>query len=157
MLMSAKKKKELSPFYEGMDPEIREAILQVQEDRKAGKLKDPPRKATDCRSLEDLCLYVFKLAHLSGSYQMLKTDAGVERWVWFGHDFGDRLVRVVEEVAPQIPNKDELKELRLVATRVTDKGVGRLRRVFPNAEVTVYTDEHDKKNWQLSQAAYKSA
>lgn len=141
-------------FYEGMDPEIREALLQIQEDRKSGKLKTPPGKAADCRSLEDLCLYIFKLAHLDGSYQILKTDARVQRWVWFGHEFSDRLVAVVVQVLPQIADRNNLEELRLVATRVTNRGVERLRRAFPKARVRVYSDEEDAKDWQLSQAAY---
>jgi hypothetical protein len=152
--MGKKKKTDLSPFYGGMDPEIREALLQVQEDRSTGKLKPAPEKATDCHLMEDLCLYVFRLAQLDGSYQMLKTAARLQRWVWFGHDFGDNLVDVVEEVVPQIADKKELKELRLVATRVTPHGIERLRELFPNARVTVYTDEDDKRDWRLSQASY---
>lgn len=153
-LMTIKKKRELSPFYDGMDPEIREALLEIQADRKAGKLKAVPRKASDCHTVEDLCFYVFKLAQLDGSCQMLNTAAGVERWVWMGREFNDRLVSIVEEVASKISNKDELKELRLVATQVTANGAQRLRCVFPKAKVNEYTAEDDKRNWQLSQAAY---
>src|SRR6267142_285273 len=150
--MTTKKKKDLCPFYEGMDPEIRETLLKVHEDRKACKLKAPPRKAGDCHLLEDLCLYVFKLAHLDGACQILKKDCAVRKWVWFGHEFTDKMVNVVKEIAPQIADKDELEELRLVATRVTENGIQRLRRIFPKSQVKVYTDEDDKKNWQLSQA-----
>jgi hypothetical protein len=148
------RKRKISPFYAGMDSEIREALLQLKGERRAGRLKAPPRKESDCHSLEDVCLYVFKSANLDGSYQMLRTDAGIKRWVWFGHDFGDRLVSVVERLAPHIQSKEALEELRLVATSVTKSGIERLRRVFPKARVTVYTDEDDKRNWQLSQAAF---
>ena len=148
------KKSAVSIFYKELDPEQREIMLEIERDRKSGKLKDPPRRAADCHSLEDLCHYIFKLAHLDGSYQMLKTEKGIKKWVWFGHDFGDRLVKVVEEVASQIPDKDALEELRLVATRVSKDGVERLRRVFPNAQVRIYTDDDDHNNWELSQANY---
>src|SRR5439155_24650076 len=89
--MNTRKDRHISPFYEGIDPEIRDALSPVQGDRKAGKLKAPPRRAADCHSLEDLCRLVFKLARLDGSFQLLKTGSGIKRWVWFGRDFGDGL------------------------------------------------------------------
>ena len=109
--MTRRKKREISLFDEVTDPELRELILQIQEDRRTGKIKEPPPMAAACHSMEDLCLYIFKLAHLDGSYQMLKTDTGIQRWVWFGHDFGDKFVKIVEKVLPQIKNSEELKEL----------------------------------------------
>ena len=153
--MKAKReRKEIPSFYERMDPDIREALLQVHKDRKEGKLRTPPRNPAACRSLEDLARFVFKLAHLDGDHQMLTEDGKLKRWVWFGHEFRDRLVDVVEQIAPRLRDSEALEELRLVATRVSANGLERLRRILPNASITVYTDQDSDGNWKWSQASY---
>lgn len=139
-----------------MSSEIREAFEEVLQDRREGKHRPAPRAAKSCRSLEDLCRYVFKLAGLDGEYQMLMVGPALKRWVWHGHTFTDRFVNVVQEIAPLLPDRDHLEELRLVATRVTARGVERLRGIFPESKVTVYTDEDSDENWQLSQATYSA-
>lgn len=136
------------------DPELRIVAEDYLKQKKEGKIGKRLRKS-DCRCLKDLCLLIFQKAQLNGEHQMLEKDEFVKIWVWVGHDFRDKLVDVVEEIAPQLSDGSELVELRLVATRVSNNGVQRLRRVFPNAEVTVYSDEEDRANWQLSQASYK--
>lgn len=141
-------------FLDDDDPEIREVLQQIDREKREGRIKAPPRRPVDVKNLEDLCRYVFKLAHLDGDYQM-RIEAGVvKRWVWFGHDFRDKMVRVVEEIAPRLSDTNGLEELRLVATRITDIGVERLRRIFPRTRVTRYSDEDDRDNWQWSQASY---
>ena len=154
VLILMKKRKDIPTFYEGMDREMEEAIREVQADRKAGRIKDPPRHLSDCKTLEDLCLYIFERVHLIGTHQMLKSDTGIIRWVWCGRDFNDRLVAVVEKVAPSLPDTNNLQELRLVGTHVTAEGVQRLRKTFKKAEITTYTEEDERANWRWSQASY---
>jgi hypothetical protein len=73
----------------------------------------------------------------------------VRRWVWFGHEFSDRTVRTIRDLAPQVPDLDVLEELRLVNTRVSADGAERLRRLFPNARVTTFLVE-DSSDWTLA-------
>jgi len=90
--------------------------------------------------LKDLCLLIFKKVQINGEYQMLEENNIIKTWVWFGNDFRDKIVGVVEEVAPQLSDCAKLEELRLVATSVSITGIQRLRLVFPNAKVLVYSD-----------------
>ena len=85
---------------------------------------------------------------------MLMTEPGLLRWVWAGHTFTDRFVKVVEQIAPHVHDRDALEELRLVATRVTPSGLARLRRIFPKSNLTVYSDADSHCDYQLSEAAY---
>lgn len=137
-----------------MSPEIADAFEEVKQDRREGKPKPAPRTAEECRSLEDLCRYIFKLARLNGEHQTLLVGSVVKRWVWFGHTFTDRFVDHVEEAAPFLRDKESLEDFRLVATRVTSAGAVRLRQAFPSSIVAVYGDGEHEKNWQLSQARY---
>ena len=148
-------KKETAPkFQDLMSPEIKQAFEEIQKEKREGSYKSPPKTAEDCHSMEDLARYVFKLARLDGEYQMLIAGPSLQRWVWSGHTFTDRFVKVVAEVAPRLPDRDALKEFRLVATRVTSAAVERLRTALPRSTVTVYADEESNKDWQLSQASY---
>jgi hypothetical protein len=150
------KKQAPQHFHDVMSSEIRKAFEEVLQDRREGKHRPAPRDAKSCHSLEDLCRYVFKVARLDGEYQMLMVGPTLKRWVWHGHTFTDRFVNVVQAVVPILPDRDQLEELRLVATRVTASGVERLRGIFPKSKVRVYTDEDSDENWQLSQATYSA-
>lgn len=137
-------------------PEIDAVIAEIQEEEKAGVFRRPPKHKTKSQilSVEDLCKYVFRKVHLDGNYQVRFADEHVRTWVWNGYDYTDRIVDLVEQVADQVTDKDLLEELRLVATKVTAKGIDRLRRVFPMARVSVFTDEQSDANWRWSQAHY---
>jgi hypothetical protein len=137
-----KKPRTVRPIELTGDPEMDEVIRQVNQDRLDGKIKDPPRRKTDCKTLEDLCMYVCEKAHIQWSTCIRKSmDGRISRWCWFGHEFRDKHVSIAEEIAARISNRDELQELRLEATRVSANGAERLRRTFPNARIVVYTDE----------------
>jgi len=114
----------------------------------------PPRKLSDCQTLADLCRYVCKTVKLDAEYQMLFEGPHVIKWVWFGHSFTDKHVRIVEEALPSINDVEQLQELRLVATKVSANGAEMLRRWLPDAKVAIYTDEDHNNNWELSQASY---
>lgn len=152
--MGLRDKPTIPLFYDGMDHEMRKALESILEDEKKGSLPRPPRRAQDCRNVEDLCRYIFKLAKLDGDHQMLIVEGRVKRWVWFGHEFTDRIVKVVEEVSGQISNLSQLEELRLVATRVSAQGYERLRRVIPTATIRIFTDDDDD-DAPWSQASYE--
>ncbi len=137
-----KKPKKVRPIEMTGDPEMDEVIRQVNQDRLDGKIKDPPRRKTDCKTLEDLCMYVCEKAHIQWSNCIRKSkDGRITRWCWFGHEFRDKHVAITEEIGHQIPDRDSLKELQLEATRVSANGAERLRRIFPGARIVVYTEE----------------
>jgi hypothetical protein len=140
---------EKNTFADSDDPEIRDLLRRIDAAKRKGLIKDPPRSRKAVRSLEDLCRYVFKLTHLSGTYQMLIEENRVRRWVWEGHDFSDKTVHTVRDLAPQVPDLEMLEELRLVNTRVSADGAERLRRLFPSTRITTYLME-DGSDWGLA-------
>ena len=139
-----------------MSPQIKEAYEEVQKDRREGRVRSAPKNLEGCSLLMDLCLYVFKVALLNGEHQILADGINVKRWVWVGHTFTDRFVKMVEIVGPRLPDKDSLEELRLVATRVTASGAERLRRVFTKSKIVIYPDADYDRDWRLSQASFSS-
>lgn len=142
------------PLDEILDSETREFAKKYRKEQRKGKIPKTPRKS-HCRVLKDLSLYVCRRVQVNGEYCMSEAAGGIRTWVWFGHDFNDRIVDIVQEVVPQLSDKGALRELRLVATRVSAVGILRLNAVFPSAQVMVYTDDDHQTNWELSQASFQ--
>lgn len=136
-------------FRDSDDPLVRELGEKIIEARAKGLIKDPPKRAGDIKSMEDLCLYVFKLMQFNGEYQFRIINDMVTVWVWCGHEFRDSLIDKIEKILPQAAGKEALRELRLVDTRISASGLERLKRLFPGTNVTVYLPE-DNPDWELA-------
>jgi hypothetical protein len=149
-----KKQVSTNDFEALMSLEIKQAYEEVQKDRREGRVRSATKNPEGCAVLMDLCLYVFKVARLNGEHQILAEGITVKRWVWVGHSFTDRFVKIVELVGPRLPDKDSLEELRLVATRVTASGAERLQSVFTKSKIEIYPDADHDRDWRLSQASF---
>jgi hypothetical protein len=69
-----------------------------------------------------------------------------------GPDFNDSTVEVLERLSTRLGPGPDLAELRLIGTRVSDHGLQRLQRLFPNAKIARYSWEDAERNPQLGHA-----
>ena len=123
---------------EETDPEMREALEDMAAKCFAAKSKGAPRRKQDCKTFEDACRYIFKIAYLNPENSMVVENRIVERMQWFGHEFSDKHVALlVEFVLVRDLQADGLVELRLNATRISAEGFERLRRILPQTKLTV--------------------
>jgi hypothetical protein len=152
--MKSSPKKYQSCFRDSDDPEIRELALEIERKREAGIIKDPPRRQKDIKNIEDLARYVFKRVDLAESYQMLFQDGSLKRLVWPGPEFSDAIVKLVCEIAPLVPDRDTLRELRLVGTSISKSGMKKLQKALPLVKISVITEEEEKENWRWTQAVF---
>jgi hypothetical protein len=134
---------------EEADPEMREIMEDIAADYLAGRIKEPPRRKQDCKSFEDACRYIFKTAHLDPDNSMVVEGKCVVRMDWFGREFSDKQVGVLEEFLARGLNSAGFIELRLISTRVTAEGAERLRRVLPRSKVSVVLDGDDNPELDL--------
>ena len=122
------------------DLEMREIIENVAADAYAGKLKEPPRRKQDCKSFYDACCYIFKTTDINANDSMLVVNGVVERMDWFGREFSDKHVDLLQEFVENWLSPRGLVEIRLISTRVTSEGLERLRRLLPHVHITVVLD-----------------
>ena len=119
-------------------PEVREALEDMAAKCFAARAKEPPRRRQDCKTFEDACRYIFKVAYLNPENSMVVENGIVERMEWFGHEFSDKHVALlVEFILVRGLQADGLIELRLNATRITAEGFERLRRILLQTKLTV--------------------
>ena len=74
----------------------------------------------------------------------------VRRVVWPVPGFNDRVVLLLERLRGRLGVDRDLEELRLIDTKVTPAGVKRLRRLFPKAKITHYSEAEVETNPRLS-------
>ena len=75
------------------------------------------------------------------------------RWaIQVGPDFTDNTVELLERLSRRLGPGTDLTELRLIGTRVSEGGLQRLQRLFPNAKISKYSWEDAERNPQLGHA-----
>jgi hypothetical protein len=69
--------------------------------------------------------------------------------VLIGVEFNDKLIGVLEKIAGRIGVNNDLKELRLIETRVTSSGIKRLKTILPKAAIKLFSREEAKKDQKI--------
>jgi len=69
----------------------------------------------------------------------------------FGQGWNSKIsiIDALEKIAARIGVNNDLTELRLIETRVTPKGIERLRKILPKATIKHYTREEAKKDQRI--------
>ena len=102
-----------------------------------------PPKGITAASPKELFEALFRRASLHPETSMVFED-GVLRVVKFqGADFNDKHVELIESVPNAAELCRDLRELKLLATRIKPAAVERLRRLLPHVDVQVLVDEDD--------------
>ena len=95
-------------------------------------------------------MYCFRRGFLSapGRYEAVADQ--VKRVAWVGADFNDGIVEALKKIDKRLGENTDLRELRLIRTRVTQKGVEQLKQLFPKAIVKEYSEEEVAANPHIS-------
>jgi hypothetical protein len=98
----------------------------------------PPKR--DFATAKELFEHIFKKAELFPAHSMRLSGKKVIAVNWFGHEFTDRFVDLMEGVTNIASLCDGLSEFVLTATRVTPSGTERLKKLLPRARFTIVSD-----------------
>src|SRR5262245_34476402 len=79
------------------DRKTRKLLEEMSAQVLAGDCYAPPRRRQDCKTFEDACRYVFKVVQQNPDNAMVAKNGIVERIVWFGRNFSDKHVALLEE------------------------------------------------------------
>jgi hypothetical protein len=127
-------------------PEMAEDFARIEARKAAGLIIDEPRTYRGCRSWREAWAYIFRRGWLDeGSHLKLDGDK-VTCVIWVGVEFNDKLVDSLEKIAARIGVNNDLMEMRLIGTRVTSKGAGKLKKILPKAAINFYTREEAKEH-----------
>lgn len=99
----------------------------------------PPKR--DFGTAKELFEHVLRKASLTPDYSMRLRHDKVVAVNWFGHEFTDRYVDLLEEVPNLASLCSDLSDFVLTATRVSPIGVRRLKKLFPRVRLTVVSDQ----------------
>ena len=99
----------------------------------------PPKR--DFASAKELFEHILRKAGLTPEYSMKLQGEKVVAVDWFGHEFEDRFVDLMEAVPDLACVCVDLKEFVLTATRVTPFGVDRLKKLLPGVRFTIVSDQ----------------
>ena len=72
--------------------------------------------------------------------------------VWFGQEFDDKIVKVLERIGERLGPDNDLRELRLIGSGVTEEGKRTLATLIPNATITSHSEEEAERNPRLTYA-----
>ncbi|MBI3867695.1 MAG: hypothetical protein HY299_04105 [Verrucomicrobia bacterium] len=152
-----KNKKPQAPFTVPLDDfpeEFRELFTITAEDYE--RHQHPPRRLRpeQCRNMKDVVQLVSRLADLNSDCQVLKEHDIIVRWIWPGAEFSDRHADVAARAATHACDVGLIKEIRLVGTRVSQRGIRKLQQAFPHAKVTSISKKMELTNWRWTQAVY---
>jgi hypothetical protein len=120
-------------------PELADTVARVRQGYEAGKYRDQPWRWDQCKSWLDGWLYVYRRCYLDYSQHLAWKSEQVFCSVWVGPDFNDRVIDWLERFRSRFGVDTALAELRLIGTRVSPNGVGRLHKLFPNAKISTYS------------------
>jgi hypothetical protein len=132
----------------GMTPA--ELAQEIREDYAAGRSREQPWRWDQCRSWLDGWLYIYRRVQLDYHQHMSWEGERVRRIVWRGRSFNDAVVALLERLSGRLGINRDLEELRFIDTRVTPAGVKRLRRLFPKARITTYSEAKVKESPRLA-------
>jgi hypothetical protein len=134
---------------EVIDPELAKEIRELRAKEAAGLIQYPKRTYKECHTWKEAWLYIFhRASHASEDF--LKRDGEkITSAVWIGVEFKDKLIDALEKIATRIGVNSDLIELRLVETRVTSKGIKRLKKILPKATFKLFTREEAKKDQRI--------
>jgi hypothetical protein len=85
--------------------------------------------------------HILKRAHLWPEYSMRLRGETVVAVNWFGNEFTDKHVDLLEEVPNIRELCADLKGFMLTATRVSPSGLQRLKKLLPQARFTFVSDD----------------
>lgn len=122
--------------------------------RKKAIAPELPRELKRVEDARQLFAYFFKRAKLWPQYKMWPSTGALRRVVLITHGFDDRMVNLLERVSNLKQIIEGLEEIRLVMTKMSDKGVAKLRSLMPGVEINVVSDEAWESNVELSNPAY---
>ena len=130
-------------------PELAETVARIKADKTAGITIDAPLTYRGCRNWREAWVYIFHCARHESSSHLKRYGEKITCVVWIGVEFKDKLVDALEKIAARIGVNNDLTELRLIDTRVTIKGIERLKKILPKATIKVYTREEAKKDKKI--------
>jgi len=122
-------------------PEVADAVAQIKAERVSGMEPEIRRTYKECKNWHEAWVYIFRRAFLSHNDFLRFEDGKIICVVWPVRDFNDNLVGVLEKIAARIGLNRDLVEMRLVNTKVTSAGVGRLKAILPLATVKIFSRE----------------
>jgi hypothetical protein len=120
-------------------PEMAEIVGEIKNDYATGRRREQPWRWDQCRSWLDGWLYIYRRVRLEYGDHLLWENEKVKCAVQVGPDFNDKTVGLLERLAGRLGPGLDLQELRLIGSRVSDKGLEGLRRLFPNAKISRYS------------------
>lgn len=98
----------------------------------------------DFSDAKELFEHIFKKAELHPDFSMLLKEKRLVAVHWFGHEFSNKYVELLEEV----PNIQELcrnlKDFIITSTRIDASGIERIKGLLPQAKVTLVSDEDNE-------------
>jgi hypothetical protein len=133
-------------------PGMSEIVAEIKRERKSGAIRDAPQTLDRCADWRDGWLYIFQSASLHPADFLRVEDGRVTCVVLVGGSFGDQSIGIAEEIAARLGPDEDLLELRLVATRVTESGAERMRRVIPRAQINTFTGADREGNPRVAYA-----
>lgn len=136
--MVAKSSSEYAKIAEGLKREY-----------EAGKFKDPPRTYLGCRNWEDAWLYAFHRGCLGHDDYLKKEGEKIILVSFAGVDFNDAIVVALEKISKRIGINFDLQELRLFRTKISPRGIQKLRLIFPRANIAIFSEADERENPRL--------
>lgn len=92
-------------------------------------------KLQEAKTSRDVFRALFKLVGLWPEYGMAPETGSVRRVVLFTNGFNDDVIRLLQHVSNISSVMSELREIRLVQTRISEEGELELRRLMPSVKI----------------------
>lgn len=148
--MSDTKKKLLSlDEISKIDPELAKEISDYKSKEAAGVIEYPRRTYKECRSWKEAWIYVFHRASRAHRDYLKSEGENVTCVVLVGRNFDDDIVNILGKIADRIGVNNDVKEMRLIGTRITPLGIERLKNILPKAGIECYSLEQAKAHPKL--------
>lgn len=134
------------------DPEMAEMVQEIRNDYASGRSREQPWRWDQCRSWLDGWLYIYRRVCLDYHQHLRWEGEKVRCAIQVGPDFNDKTVEWLERLSTRLGPGADLAELRLIGTRVSEDGLQRLHRLFPNAKIGRYSWEDAQQHPDLGHA-----
>lgn len=134
------------PRFEGLKQRMSFAVYSVDEGDTPIKDRmeflwgnQPPKR--EFATAKELFEHILNRAGHAPRYSMRLDGEKVIAVDWFGHEFTDRFVDLMDEVSNLATICCDLQEIFLTASRVTQSGVERLKTMLPETKFIVVSDQ----------------